>query len=284
MINRQAIARQWWEDAAVTPPPPVYDADYQAILDRATTLGYTLPTLSQRSIQNQLVLDLKAGSNWTVLRVLYVPANDGSSDFSTINWKDPANYQMTKVNSPTWTTNKGFSSGASQLGYLTMNWVPSTDGGVYTQNAASIGAYMFAGSGDVAATGAVIGATSGTSNILLYDQPATNVMGRMNSSNVNISYGATNPNINNRSLYSLVRTASNALQTFVGGTQQTSGTTASTALVGISPYLLARNNAGVKDFPAPSAWQLSVMYAGGTGGTIGTFSTAIETYITAINP
>ena len=37
-----------------------FDPDYQAVLDYATTQGYTLPSASQQTAQNQLVLDLKA--------------------------------------------------------------------------------------------------------------------------------------------------------------------------------------------------------------------------------
>jgi hypothetical protein len=53
-----------------------FDTDYQAILSRATTLGYTLPSVSQRIKQNALVLSLKAGGIWTKLDVLYIFAND----------------------------------------------------------------------------------------------------------------------------------------------------------------------------------------------------------------
>ena len=38
-----------------------FDADYQAVLNYATTQGYTLPSAGQQTLQNQLVVDLKAG-------------------------------------------------------------------------------------------------------------------------------------------------------------------------------------------------------------------------------
>jgi hypothetical protein len=53
-----------------------YDSDYQAVLNYATTQGYTLPSASQQIIQNQLVIDLKAGGIWNKLDVLYIFAND----------------------------------------------------------------------------------------------------------------------------------------------------------------------------------------------------------------
>jgi len=43
----------------------VPDSDYQAVLDYATTQGYTLPSASQQLLQNQLVVDLKDGGIWS---------------------------------------------------------------------------------------------------------------------------------------------------------------------------------------------------------------------------
>jgi hypothetical protein len=41
--------------------------DYQAVLDYATTQGYTLPSSGQQTLQNQLVVDLKDGGIWSKL-------------------------------------------------------------------------------------------------------------------------------------------------------------------------------------------------------------------------
>jgi len=86
------------------------DADYQAVLDYATTQGYTLPSASQQALQNQLVVDLKDAGIWSSLDLFYVFATDGDSDFASINWKDPNNFECIEVNSPTFTSNQGFAS------------------------------------------------------------------------------------------------------------------------------------------------------------------------------
>lgn len=122
-----------------------FDADYQAVLNRATTLGYTLPSASQQIIQNNLVLSLKAGGIWTKLDVLYIFANDGGSDFGTLNWKSPALYQATLVNSPSFTANQGF-QGNGTSSYIDTNFNPATQGVNYTLNDASRYAYVFTGS------------------------------------------------------------------------------------------------------------------------------------------
>lgn len=82
------------------------DTDYQAVLDYATTQGYTLPSAGQQALQNQLVVDLKDAGIWSKLDTFGVFATDGDSDFALIDWKRVSDY--TAVNSPTFTTNEGF--------------------------------------------------------------------------------------------------------------------------------------------------------------------------------
>ena len=82
------------------------DPDYQAILDYATTQGYTLPSASQQALQNQLLVDLKDAGIWSKLDTFAVFATDGDSDFALIDWKRLTQY--TAVNSPTFTSNVGF--------------------------------------------------------------------------------------------------------------------------------------------------------------------------------
>jgi hypothetical protein len=111
-----------------------FDADYQAVLTYATTQGYTLPSAGQQILQNQLVVDLKAGGVWSKLDTFAVFATDGNSDFALIDWKRLSQY--TAVNSPTFTTNVGF-SGNGTSAYVNTNFNPSTSGVNYTLNNAS---------------------------------------------------------------------------------------------------------------------------------------------------
>jgi hypothetical protein len=101
-----------------------FDADYQAVLDYATTQGYTLPSLSQQSLQNQLVLDLKDGGIWSKLDTFSLFATDGDADFALIDWKRLIDY--TAVNSPTFTTNEGF-QGDGTSSYIDLNYETNTD-------------------------------------------------------------------------------------------------------------------------------------------------------------
>jgi hypothetical protein len=96
-----------------------FDADYQAVLDYATTQGYTLPSAGQQILQNQLVLDLKDAGVWSKLDTFGVFATDGNSDFALIDWIRLTQY--TAVNSPTFTTDEGF-TGNGTSSYIDTNF------------------------------------------------------------------------------------------------------------------------------------------------------------------
>ena len=115
-----------------------FDTDYQAVLNYATSQGYTLPSASQQIKQNQLVLDLKSGGIWSKLDTFAVFATDGNSDFALIDWKRLVQY--TAVNSPTFTSNQGF-TGNGTSSYINTNWNPNTQGVNFTQNNACFGGW-----------------------------------------------------------------------------------------------------------------------------------------------
>jgi hypothetical protein len=108
-----------------------FDADYLAVLNYATTQGYTLPSASQQLLQNQLVVDLKDGGIWSKLDTFAVFATDGDSDFALIDWIRLSDY--TAVNSPTFTSNGGF-QGNGTSAYIDTNFNPAIIGVNYTQD------------------------------------------------------------------------------------------------------------------------------------------------------
>ena len=121
-----------------------FDADYQAVLDRATTLGYTLPTIEQQKLQNTLLLNMKADGVWAKLDVFYNFANNGSASFGTINWKNPNANLATLENAPAFTSNVGFTGSAGS--FINTNFSGS-NGTQYLQNNASRYVYMYTASG-----------------------------------------------------------------------------------------------------------------------------------------
>lgn len=132
---------------------PAFDASYNAILARATFLGYTLPTLDQQVKQNKFLVTLKANGIWYLLDVLYVFAQNGGSAFATLNWKNPSANQCTLYNAPNFVYNGGF-EGNGTSSFIDTNFNPATQGVNYTLNNASryffphaLGAGRFDGNG-----------------------------------------------------------------------------------------------------------------------------------------
>ena len=124
---------------AVSSGGGAFDADYQAVLDYATTQGYTLPSAGQQTLQNQLVVDLKAGGIWSKLDTFGVFATDGDSDFALIDWIRLSDY--TAFNSPTFTANQGF-TGNGTSNYIDTNFQP-INGTNYAQNSAHFMVYCY---------------------------------------------------------------------------------------------------------------------------------------------
>jgi hypothetical protein len=107
------------------------DADYQAVLDYATTQGYTLPSGSQQVKQNKLLVDLKNAGIWSKLDTLAIFATDGNSDFALIDWKRLSQY--TAINSPTFSSNGGFTGNATSS-YVDTNFNPTVGTNNYILN------------------------------------------------------------------------------------------------------------------------------------------------------
>lgn len=115
-----------------------FDSDYQAIINRAISLGYNLPSAYFQYLQNDIVVKLKSAGIWSKLDLFYMFESDSLDlNFATLNWKDPNSFQITAVNAPTWIQGQGIqTNGTSQ--YLDTNWTPSISGVNYTLNDACV--------------------------------------------------------------------------------------------------------------------------------------------------
>jgi uncharacterized membrane protein len=119
-----------------------FDADYQAILDRAIALNYDLPTLSEQILQNDLLKAMKSSGVWAKLDVFYNFANNGSIGLATLNWKNPNSNQASLINDIGWQPEEGFYAPTSSFAYIDTNFAPS-NGVQYQQNNASRYLYLF---------------------------------------------------------------------------------------------------------------------------------------------
>jgi len=236
-----------------------FDNDYQAILNYATTQGYTLPSSSQQALQNELIVDLKAAGVWSKLDTFSVFATDGNSDFALIDWKRLSQY--TAVNSPTFTTNEGF-SGNGTSSYIETNFIPSINGVNYTLNNASRIAWV---------TGAGATPIDGFSSF-------TNSMIKNNSVNQRINSGTTlSTSVDNTpdGYRCINRTSLTNVEFFIGTTQN-SRTQASGALPTAEQFIL-RNQ---------SNYSTNEIWVYGMGASLVSentdFYNALNTYLTSI--
>lgn len=113
--------------------------EYQAVLDYATSQGYTLPSAAQQDAQNALVAALVDAGIWEELDLFYNFFTDGSEDFAKINWIAPGTFQITSGET-VFTANYGFQRTAtSGLNGLDTNYYPGASNVRMQQDNGAIG-------------------------------------------------------------------------------------------------------------------------------------------------
>lgn len=206
----------------------VYDATYQAVLNYATTQGYTLPSASQQIIQNQLVIDLKDAGVWSKLDTFANFATDGSSDFALIDWKRLTQY--TAVNSPSFVSNQGF-KGNGTSSYIDTNFNAFLHGVNYQQDNASRGLYMFLADGTAALDGKAV---AGINNMA---RTSTSFQRINTTSGLNVSFSFDSV----EGMKSIHRTSSTNVELFNDTTQ--ASRTATSATLNDNSQLILRSGA-----------------------------------------
>jgi hypothetical protein len=206
-----------------------FDADYQAVLNKAVALTYPLPTPSQQIKQNNLVLALKAGGIWNKLDVLYIFANDAVNgfDFGRINWKNPNSYLAQLTNPLTFTANQGL-QGNGSTAYIDTTFNPTIGTNNYKLNNASRYLYMFMANG----TNALDGIETVNTNRMLRSTVSTQTINQ-GSSILNATF-----NFNNvKGMKSIHRTSATNVELF-NGISGESKTATSTSLEDKNQFIL----------------------------------------------
>lgn len=252
-----------------------YHPYYQAILDRASTLGYTAPSTPQKALQNSLVIALVNSGVWAKLDVLYILATNGSSDFSRLNWKSPTQYELTAVNSPTFTSNQGWAGNATSS-YLDTNWIPSTNGVHFTLNSASFGGRINSGSTSQAWVEFGCSTASNVSGSYLFGRLSGLVQYRVNT-NFTRQISEASP----IAFWHCDRDALTSMSIYKNGTSFSTASDNSVSLPDASLTIGCMNNGGTKqNF---SSRQVSMVFAGASMlSEANAFYTAWNTYFTSL--
>ena len=206
---------------------PSFDADYQAVLDYGTLQGYTLPSGGQQTLQNDLLVALKAAGVWSKLDTFANFATDGDSDFALIDWKRLSDY--TAVNSPTFTADEGF-TGNGTSSYIDSNFDIST-GTNYSLNSASRVMY-----GVFPNDSSYPESQSGVNQIVTRNAISTRQQINQGTNYINLASPSDYAGAGDR-FRSINRTSSTNVELFVN-TAQTSRTATSVALVSGNQFLL----------------------------------------------
>jgi hypothetical protein len=254
----------------------VPDADYQAVLDYATTQGYTLPSAGQQVKQNKLLVDLKDAGVWSKLDSFAVFATDGNSNFALIDWKRLSQY--TAVNSPTFTTNQGFNGNGSSS-YLNTNYNPTVNAVKFLQNNASFGVWR-------RILDTTVGGGSGEMGLY---QSTPLVVTRMsvsrgyNLSGFNDDSGGGDPSssINSTGLISMNRVNSTTYNFYDNGVLHQQITKSTTGLPNLNFYIFGHNFNG--SFIQPNKSQFSMVYVGeNLTNEQSNFTSIFDTYLTSL--
>jgi len=248
-----------------------FDADYTAVLNYATSLGYTLPSSGQQVKQNKLLLDLKTAGIWNKLDSFRVYATDGSSSYALIDWKRLV--LCTAVNSPTFTTNVGYRGNATSS-YINSNFTPSTNGVNYTLNSASIFAYISA-----VRTVGQIQAYQGASGVgQLIIAAGTNGIGE---SYINSTTGVFN-NTTGIGFQLVNRTNSTTLNVYYqGALQNTNSAIASISIPNRTIWDFSANNGGTGSLFS-NVGNAIIGYGANLTAEQSDFNTAVNTYINSL--
>jgi hypothetical protein len=247
-----------------------FNSEYQAILDRATVLGYALPSAGVRTLQNTLVKDLVDGGVWAKLDHLKIYAGS-NADFSLINWITPANFLSTKVNSPTYGATFGFQGGVANE-YLETGFIPSGSLN-YKQNDASYFLYRKTES-TLGQPQNYMGAFDGLNSALIGSNGTNNYETYMNSGGVTGNYGSGGTvglallNRNNSSNYDVWLNGSNLA-------------TVATSSSGIptNEFLTCKTNVTGS---SNAQWSMEGAGAALTSGQIATLTNSFATYLAAL--
>lgn len=272
-MNKKAI--NWFLDTGSS-----YTSEYQAVLDRATALGYTLPSTATKTAQNQLIVNLKSAGIWSLLDVFYVMmANDATlGNFSLLNWVSPSSYALTATNSPTYA--EGGYTGNGSNSYLPSSFNPSTNGVNVTLNSASY--FFWCNTNNTESKVMIGGSINIASQYRLMFQPkfdATNSVGRLNSTADDTINNTTASITTSIGLWHLSRTASTDYNIYQNGTLKVNVVKSSSVLPNSFEALAVKINGTPSLF---SARQISLLGAGSGSINQSTLYTHWNTYKTAI--
>lgn len=235
------------------------------------------PDAARTTLINNLIVGLKADSLWSKLRVFNVmAAHDAQA--GRLNWVS-SSYDVTPINSPTFTTDRGYTcDGASS--YLNTGYIPNSDAGLSLDSVA-MGIYINGGI-DSISTGFHMGSNEASGASLIQARYTGNVIrGRVHNST---SFTSVLPAATVLGLTILSRTAVNATLAYKNGLPSTTGTDTGTSTIkpGYTIYTGCLNNVGSPFGYVNNRFAVIMISAGLNSTEEAALYSRLNTYLTAI--
>jgi hypothetical protein len=243
-----------------------YETESEAIFAAFTTP----PDDTRKGHINSLVAELKAASAWDDFVFLYVHAA-ADSQAAKINWKNPGSLTATEVNSPSFTTDRGF-TGNGTSSYLSSGYNLSSGGGVYTQNSAHMGSYAITNVDGTRVDISINGASPGA---WVVPRTSNNITIRANDATTTSRGGTVTTSVGH-TMWS--RTGASLVRVYRDGSQV--GADVTVASTGIANDVV-RVGAGASTF---SNRQIAIAHigAGLSDAKAAAIASAFATYLTAV--
>lgn len=234
----------------------------------------TQPTSLRKRQYNTLITSLVGAGIWDKLDALLVLAAADSATALT-NLKS-SSFAPSAVNSPTFTTDRGFASNAS-TSYLNANYTPSTAGGVYVQNSAHISLWNRTESDGPLD----IGVQDGTTDTSIYPLNTGATYGRINDPTSGRSNGLANSSAVGHMIAN--RSGASAQQIYYNGTSLGAVTAVtSSAIPTKSMFVCGYNDNGTPFLPG--SHQIAAYTIGSSLSSADATSlyNALNTYLVAV--
>ena len=106
-------------------------AQYQTVLDYATTNSIGTPSFVQNVLNDNMVRNILSIGKWSKFDVFYYFLQEAGTpyEFMTLNWINPANHRLTNegANPISFIGGSGMKAAGGNSQYFNMNWTPSID-------------------------------------------------------------------------------------------------------------------------------------------------------------
>ncbi len=246
-------------------------AETTAFLARTTGLD-----ASHIAAYKDLINGLVADGVFAKLDFLHVYATDTTTN-ALLNLVS-ASYGGTVTGTPTFTADRGYAGGSGN--YISSGFVPSTAGGLFAQDSASMGYYdrTAATGGNNGAMGACNSGSFTNIAIMLPNGGDTNVYTRMNSA----PDGAMIARTTNQGFWIGTRTGSSAVSLYKNGSSIATSSTTSTGRPNQALLVLGAN--GPSSVDSGLTDQIAAAFAGAALNSTdaSNFSLRLNAYMTAV--